>query len=150
MKRALYLRVLLLVAGVGALAACGQDSLFPGDNQIDPAGGLQRSDYLHLRQRGDENAAAMEKNDVPPISAMQTQTSPQPPSPPGNGKLVSVTVTDSVRWAPASRRADLEIIEVRPEQVRLRLLNSGPAPLIVLRAHQTYQASTGKIVEGMQ
>lgn len=56
---------------------------------------------------------------------------------------------DGIRWTPQTRRADLQIIEVRPDRVTLQLLHETSQP-ITLRPHQTWQASSKKIIEGIQ
>jgi general secretion pathway protein D len=77
-----------------ALIGCTH-GMFPADNDIDPAGGLKRADYLSLRHR-EETAEAAPQASVPPIPEMPVELAPPPAPTPGNGKLVSVTVTDSV------------------------------------------------------
>ncbi|HUY69192.1 MAG TPA: hypothetical protein VMV79_07815 [Alphaproteobacteria bacterium] len=53
-------------------------------------------------------------------------------------------------WTPVTAaRPDLRILGVAPDLVRLMWTpQSGPPRTISLRAHQTYQIATGKIVEG--
>lgn len=83
----------IALLAVGFLAGC--DALSNG-SEIDPAGHLNRSDYLALRHR--EDLANETPHDVvaPPIPEMSADITPPPPPVPGNGKRVSVTVTDTV------------------------------------------------------
>lgn len=93
MKR-VYPQIPLMVAAVLLLQSCG-DGINLNNNVIDPAGGLTRNDYLYLRHRADD-APPPEAASTPPIPHMQAQVVPPAPAQPGTGKLVSVTVTDSV------------------------------------------------------
>jgi len=86
--------LLLAVASLMALQSCSGMGLESNDSEIDPAGGLTRGDYLNLRHRAEANAEASLQT-APPIPAMPTQMA-APKTVPGKGKLVSITVTDSV------------------------------------------------------
>jgi len=54
------------------------------------------------------------------------------------------------RWTPETDRADLHVLEVTADHVRLSLAAAAGLPLreITLKPYQTYQLSTGKVVEG--
>jgi general secretion pathway protein D len=86
---------LLVIAALLALQSCGNNGIFPGDNEIDPSGGLKRSDYIDLRHREGLTAETSVPQTPPPIPGMHVSAAP-PASTPGEGKLVSVSVTDSV------------------------------------------------------
>ncbi|MGE3623063.1 MAG: hypothetical protein AB7H77_04205 [Bdellovibrionales bacterium] len=55
---------------------------------------------------------------------------------------------DDVRWTPETTRGDLKIIAVEPNAIRLGWDPADPARIVTLRPHQTFQSSTGRIVEG--
>ena len=147
MKFARAFFVPLLLAASLALAGCEKEALLSG-KEIDPAGNLTRGDYLNLRHREAEMASQQQAEAPPPVPAMPAP-SLQPPSP-LPAKLVSVSVTDSVRMTPATERPDLKILSVAPGEVRLDWAAApGDAPLeISLHPHQAYDTATGKIVEG--
>lgn len=93
MKHNRFPFVVSLFCSLIVTSAC---SWLPSDN-IDPAAGLTRDDYLALRHRqemADTNSPSSQT--APPIPDMATEVIPPPPPVPGNGKRVSVTVTDSV------------------------------------------------------
>src|ERR1700742_1809698 len=94
MKSRRQLHLPLLIAALTVLQSCG---MFPGDNEIDPAGGLERSDYIQLRHREGLTAAETPLPQTPPrIPDMHVSSAVQAPAAPGDGKLVSVSVTDSM------------------------------------------------------
>ncbi len=59
---------------------------------------------------------------------------------------------DGERWTPETRRDDLQITEVRPRQVQLRVRANGLGPAaahdVVLKPYQTYRLASGQIQEG--
>jgi len=59
---------------------------------------------------------------------------------------------DNQRWVPGTYRADLRIVDVKPGEVHFRWLASANAEprTVTLRAYQTYNVATGRIVEGRQ
>ena len=54
------------------------------------------------------------------------------------------------RWTPGTERADLHILDVTPDEVRLAVITAPETTSqeITLRPHQTYQIATGRIIEG--
>jgi len=54
------------------------------------------------------------------------------------------------RWTPDTRHDDIRIIDVAPELVHVQITSASGGPLrdVSLKPHQTYQLSTGRIVEG--
>lgn len=55
-------------------------------------------------------------------------------------------------WTPGVNSTDLQIIDVSPTKVRLKWNGTAnmPGQEILLRPHQTFQTSTGKIIEGLR
>ncbi|HEU0117952.1 MAG TPA: hypothetical protein VFR09_04900, partial [Alphaproteobacteria bacterium] len=92
MKRPRFQFVLPIVLGLVVLSACSAN---PGD-EIDPAGHLNRDDYLSLRTRGTDAQEAQQNMAPPPIPDMPMEVVPPPPPALGSDKRVSVTVTDTV------------------------------------------------------
>lgn len=95
MKKRVRFHSALLLLSLGLLTACDLIPLDFSLDEIDPAGGLQRGDYLALRNRGGQAEEQQQEQKPPPIPEMPFET-PAPPPVPGSGKKVSVTVTDSV------------------------------------------------------
>ncbi len=141
--------VLLLFAAPLLLSGCENAAIVNG-NEIDPGGDLTRSDYINLRHRAEEMASQQAEAAPPPIPEMPAP--PLAPPSPLPSKLVSVSVTDSVRFTPTTDRPDLKILSVAPNEVKLDWIASpGDTPLeIALRPHQTFETATGKTVEGGQ
>src|SRR5581483_2794499 len=78
MKNARYLRVLLILVGIIPLQSCGT---YPGDGEIDPAAGLQRSDYINLRFRKTAEQQPEALPTPPPIPDMHVDTTTTPTVP---------------------------------------------------------------------
>lgn len=54
-----------------------------------------------------------------------------------------------MKWTPATQNADIQVTDVKPDEVHLRLTTLGGKALEVsLKPHQTFQLSTGRVVEG--
>jgi general secretion pathway protein D len=87
-----FLHALSSVFLIITLASC--DSELSKD-QIDPAGGLTRKDYLAMRHRQDAALPNFDET-APPIPTPPMETAAPPPPHLGHNKRVSVTVTDSV------------------------------------------------------
>lgn len=55
-------------------------------------------------------------------------------------------------WTPETRNTDLQVLDVTPTEVRLKW--NGTASLgpqeVHLKPHQTFQTSTGRIIEGLR
>lgn len=63
-----------------------------------------------------------------------------------DGNFIKIEIDE--RWTPATDRADLHVVDVQPESVRLSIAMPGMSQReIVLKPHQTFQLSTGKVVE---
>lgn len=54
------------------------------------------------------------------------------------------------KWTPSTAKTDIRVTSVQPDEVRVSLSSASGAPAqdIVLKPYQTYQLSTGKVVEG--
>lgn len=90
---------LLVLLSLVSLQGCSLPSHIVGKGDIDPAGGLNREDYLALRQRQPSDTDETDKKaspQIPPIPLMPDADSQNPESNPALNKLVSLTVTDSV------------------------------------------------------
>ena len=95
------------------------------------------------------------------IEAPPPTTAPMPTPPPADIHLGAVLYygpgdwtlwIDGEKWTPDTRRADLQIVEVTPDEVHLDWLKApnDPARAITLRPYQTYQVATGGVVEGIK
>ncbi|MFA4993906.1 MAG: secretin N-terminal domain-containing protein [Bdellovibrionales bacterium] len=94
LRRFSYL--LLLFFPLLAIQGCSPSAELFATNAIDPTGGLEREDYLALRERTQPDAErSSQKAGIPPIPKMPGEDSDTPSDSPLH-KLVSITVTDSV------------------------------------------------------
>jgi hypothetical protein len=146
--------------------------MYPGDNDIDPAGNLKRqlanrggwamtkfmifSVICGMCATGVAHAAETTSLFFTPQEIAKIETTSASPDAPTDIHLGAVLYygpslwsiwLDGTKWTPDTRRADVQIIEVKPELVRLQLQND-PAQPIELKPYQTWQAASGMVVEG--